>query len=220
MRNFILKLKPLKNDLICALCFFTVFLYVVSGAFYVKGQDKTVLDKVVRLHVIANSDSDGDQRVKLAVRDEITRVTSKLFEDCRDIDSARKAAECGRAEILDAAHRVLSENGMDYGAALKTGIETYPVRTYGDFVFPAGDYFSVRVILGDGKGKNWWCVLFPPLCTSGAVVDTEKGKELLGSFGFTENEIKELVPDANGEKKTEVKLKIAEVFKELCGAQG
>ena len=107
---------------------------------------------------------------------------------------------------------------MDYGAELKTGIETYPVRTYGDFVFPAGDYFSVRVILGEGKGKNWWCVLFPPLCTSGAVMDTDEGKELFRSFGFTENEVNELVPDGNGEDKTEVKFKLSEIFKELCGA--
>ena len=216
MRKFVLKPILLKNDIICALCFFTVFLYVISGAFYVNGQDKTVLDKVVRLHVIANSDSDADQRVKLVVRDEITRVTSELFADCRDIDSAKRIADRNRAEIIAAAQKTLSENGMDYGAKLKMGIETYPVRTYGDFVFPAGDYFSVRVILGEGKGKNWWCVLFPPLCTSGAVVDTEKGKELFGSFGFTESEIKELVPDENGKNKTEVKLRLAEIFKELC----
>lgn len=218
MRNFTLKLRSFKNDILCALCFFTVFLYSMTGVFYVKGQDKTVLDKVVRLHVIANSDSDADQRVKLIVRDGITRVTSELFADCRDIDSAKKAAENGREKILSAARKALSENGMDYGAELKTGIETYPVRTYGDFVFPAGDYFSVRVILGEGKGKNWWCVLFPPLCTSGAVMDTDEGKEMFRSFGFTENEVNELVPDGNGEDKTEVKFKLSEIFKELCGA--
>lgn len=117
----------------------------------------------VRLHIIANSDGEADQQVKLKVRDAILKIARERL-------SASDACEAENGMILlgneleSEAERVLRENGMDYGASLYLGEFDFPDRTYGDEVYPAGKYRALRVVLGDGAGQNWWCVVFPPLC--------------------------------------------------------
>lgn len=115
---------------------------------------------LVRLHIIANSDSDADQAVKLMVRDAVINEVdcSVLTPD----EAAQKAAETAR--------RVLFENGFTYGAYGEFTKMNFPVRQYRDLTLPAGEYNAVRIVLGSGSGHNWWCVLYPPLC-----VEDEKG---------------------------------------------
>lgn len=117
-------------------------------------------ENVLRLHILANSDSEADQAVKLRVRD-------ALLEIMPETGSAAEAEQWllqNGANVLTIAERVLRENGFPYGAQLLLGESEFPDRSYDGTAFPAGTYRALRVILGNGAGHNWWCVLFPPLC--------------------------------------------------------
>lgn len=120
----------------------------------------------LRLHVIANSDSEWDQAVKLAVRDAVLKAAKRRFEE-REVKTESEAKallmEMG-AELTRAAEETLAEYGEDKSVQLEYGTFAFPDREYAGKVYPAGDYSALRVILGEGAGQNWWCVMFPPLC--------------------------------------------------------
>ena len=123
----------------------------------------------LRLHILANSDSEEDQRVKLLVRDAILERMRG-----QELSSKREAEEkmlIMGGELQRTAEEVLASCGLDYGAGLEAGVFEFPERDYGGEVYPAGEYSALRVILGEGKGQNWWCVMFPPLC----VIDDGSG---------------------------------------------
>ena len=127
---------------------------------------------VLRLHILANSDSETDQAVKLRVRDALR----PLFAAQEKYSDARTFLLQNGAVLQKTAERVLAENNMDYTVQLSLGQEAFPERTYADKTFPAGTYDALIVRLGKGAGHNWWCVLFPPLCIvteDGAPVDLE-----------------------------------------------
>ncbi len=115
---------------------------------------------VLRLHILANSDSPEDQTVKLRVRDALL----PLFEAASSYDDARAFVLDHGAALLDRCQAILSAAGVPYGAQLLLGLSDFPDRTYGGTLFPAGAYDALQIVLGDGAGHNWWCVLFPPLC--------------------------------------------------------
>lgn len=118
---------------------------------------------VFRLHVIANSDSEGDQAVKLQVRDAVIQALGEM-DGAQDREQAEAYAARHLDELIAAANRVLAENGFDYSAAAEIGSFDFPEKEYGGVTFPAGEYRALRVTLGQAQGQNWWCVLFPPLC--------------------------------------------------------
>jgi len=142
-------------------------------------------DQFVRLHVLANSDSEADQTVKMAVRDAVVEKTASLTAGCTDVRQALAVLESNAAQLAQTANGVLLEKGFDYGARVVIGQEYYPTREYEEVTLPAGVYRSARIILGDGEGKNWWCILFPPLCT-----DAAKARDKLKAAGFTSNQIR------------------------------
>lgn len=120
----------------------------------------------LRLHVIAESDGAEDQEVKLAVRDAVLEAARAAFTR-EEVDTPQKAREIlmkAGSSLQRAAERTLNEAGMDYGAQLVLGRFDFPDRVYGGMLYPAGTYDALRIILGDGAGRNWWCVMFPPLC--------------------------------------------------------
>lgn len=120
--------------------------------------------KLLRLHVIANSDSTEDQALKNAVRDEIIRNLESEFEDITDINISREFIRGHLGDIEEMSRGIISSQGKDYSVKACFGRFPFPVKNYGYVVLPAGEYEALRVIIGDGKGANWWCVLFPPLC--------------------------------------------------------
>ncbi len=129
-------------------------------------------DEVLRLHVLANSDSEEDQRIKLAVRDALL----PYFEQTATYRDARAYLTRHGDAIQKAAETALACEGADYGVYLTLGQSAFPDRTYDGILFPAGDYDALTVVLGEGGGKNWWCVLFPPLCIvtkDGVEIDLE-----------------------------------------------
>ena len=123
---------------------------------------------VLRLHIIANSDSDSDQELKLAVRDEILKTSADIFATCNNVEDAIITAESKIDDINKIANNVLRQNGFDYEARVSVGDKYFDTREYDDFTLPAGTYKSLVVDLGDAKGKNWWCVVFPCVCLPSA----------------------------------------------------
>lgn len=127
------------------------------------GLKENEYEGIIRLHVIANSNSDFDQNLKLKVRDEIISLVGDL-SDKNSISESRKWIESQLDDIERKAEEVIRENGCNYRASAELGVRWIPEKTYGDMYFPAGNYEALTIVLGEGEGENWWCVLFPPLC--------------------------------------------------------
>lgn len=127
------------------------------------GLKENEYEGIIRLHVIANSNSDFDQNLKLKVRDEIISLVGDL-SDKNSISESRKWVESQLDDIERKAEEVIRENGCNYRASAELGVRWIPEKTYGDMYFPAGNYEALTIVLGEGEGENWWCVLFPPLC--------------------------------------------------------
>ncbi len=172
-------------------------------------EDMAIYDKVIRLHVIANSDSEADQSLKLKVRDGILSTVESLTEDCRTKEETERVLRVNTESIRAAAERVLSENGSAYSVSIEIGEEKYPTREYGSLRLPSGKYCSLRVMLGNAVGKNWWCVLFPPLCVGSA---SEPREELL-EVGFTPGQV-EIITESSS-PRYKVKFKLLEILSSI-----
>ena len=171
--------------------------------------DMEIYGKVIRLHVIANSDSEYDQQLKLKVRDGILSTVEELTRGCKTKDEAERVLRENSGEIKDAAYRVLEENGSDLSVGIEIGQEKYPTREYENLRLPSGTYCSVRVKLGDADGKNWWCVLFPPLCLNSSV----KAEEELLQVGFTPDQVGIITESSS--PKYKIKFKLLEIIGSL-----
>ncbi|MDR0903624.1 MAG: stage II sporulation protein R [Ruminococcus sp.] len=132
---------------------------------------KSITDNVLRLHILANSDSDSDQELKLKVRDEILKETSSIFEASADINAAKAAAAAALPEIERIAKETVIANGYDYPVYAELTKMQFDTRVYGDITMPAGEYDAIRITIGEAEGKNWWCVMFPPLCIPAVIAD-------------------------------------------------
>lgn len=174
---------------ILTLAIFAAILLLVVGLLPVHGEEE-IYDKVVRLHVLANSDSEEDQAVKLKVRDAILALTVPLLQNCETKEEAVTLLEENQTLFVEAAQAVLQEEGFDDTVSIEMGLEDYPTRTYDSLCFPAGEYISMRVSLGTGEGQNWWCCLFPPLCLGAATVRDEDAEDACISVGFTPTQYK------------------------------
>lgn len=119
---------------------------------------------VMRLHVLANSDSDRDQQIKYKVRDVIVAYLTPKLEQINSPVEARQIIAGNQDQLVKLADEVLSQEQAGYQARLQMGEFDFPIRSYGTLLFPAGRYEAVKILLGQGAGQNWWCVLFPPLC--------------------------------------------------------
>ena len=117
-----------------------------------------------RLHVIANSDSDEDQAVKMQVRDAVLEATKDGIIECKNAQQAQEYIQENLEIIEETANETLTENDFDYSATAQVGIFPFPEKTYQDVTYPEGDYQALEITLGKGEGRNWWCVMFPPLC--------------------------------------------------------
>lgn len=118
----------------------------------------------LRLHIIANSDNPADQAVKLQVRNAVLEQMSGVLSQARTKQEALQLLMDNGQLLQQTAEQTLAVAGMDYGAQLSVGVSDFPDRTYGDTFYPAGKYEALRIVLGSGTGRNWWCVMYPPLC--------------------------------------------------------
>lgn len=175
---------------------------IVSSTVSFQSACDEVRNSVLRLHVIANSDSDEDQALKLKVRDAMLETGSRLFSGDVNAENAEETAKSEISTLEETARRVLSENGCNDSVKIEIGKSRFPTRTYGNVTLPAGKYEAVRVIIGKGEGHNWWCVMFPPMCLPAAEGET-KLDDVLSADGV------ELV---NSNPKFEVRFKIVEWY--------
>lgn len=185
-------------------------LTMLLSALPIHGESE-IYSSVVRLHVLANSDSDEDQELKLKVRDAILDECSSLFADCKDQMQAKEKITQNLALIESVAQKSVRENGFSYGVGVMLGNEEYPTKNYESCCFPAGEYLSLRVMIGEAEGQNWWCVLFPPMCLSAASQSSEAAAEV-GLSGEQYNIITE-----SESPKYKLRFKLLEAFGGLFG---
>ena len=146
------------------------------------GQEQRELaDGVIRFHVIANSDSQEDQALKLAVRDSVLAVTEGIYPDGATLEEARAALENNLSLLAQAGRETVEAWGRDYSVTASLEETWFPTKEYDGFSLPAGEYTALRIVIGEGDGQNWWCVAFPPLCL-GAASETVDTAEAAGDF--------------------------------------
>ncbi|MBQ6065336.1 MAG: stage II sporulation protein R [Clostridia bacterium] len=162
---------------------------------------REVRGDVLRLHVIAASDSEADQAVKLLVRDAVLAEGADLFDGSVTADEAQQRLAPFLDRLEKAADRVLRENGLPYAATAQLVNEYFDVRSYEGVTLPAGRYRALKIVLGEGKGKNWWCVMFPPLCLPAATAE-EDAYAVFGGDG---------AKVVQGEPEYEIRFKIVEL---------
>jgi len=153
----------------------SLFLFCLGGINALAQQESLVNQDVLRLHVIANSDSIEDQQLKLMVKDRVVKLIQAEFKELNNSEEAFLLAEKKISYIKTEAEKIVHQQGYTYPVDVYVGNYDFPVKSYGNIIFPAGNYPAVKIIIGDGKGKNWWCVLFPPLCL---VSSSDKGLSL------------------------------------------
>lgn len=158
---------------------------LVAFCFWLDREQSHLSDKLLRLHVLANSDDAADQSLKLRVRDRVLETVEPWLDEGITADSAGEILKQRLPELTQAAQEEIQAAGYAYPVHLSVGQSFFPTRDYDGFSLPAGEYRSLRVIIGEGEGKNWWCVVFPPLCTASV---TESLPQTAVSAGLTEQE--------------------------------
>lgn len=196
-----------------------VNLYFFVGAKQVKSDEEIVNDiseKLIRFHVIANSDEEFDQELKIKVKDNIINYIFPKLKDSKSIEESREILSNNNKQILKIAEKTIKENGYNYSVNSTLDRENFPEKIYGNITLPQGEYEAYRVIIGSGQGKNWWCVMFPPLCfvdvTKGQVSDKETEetmKRVLDDDEYTE------ISNKNDKNKIKIKFKIVEIIKDF-----
>ena len=197
----------MKKILILSVCI--CLLFVALSVIPVHGEAE-IYDEVLRLHVVANSDSDSDQALKLDVRDGIIEVTRELTADCHSLEQTSAVVSENLSVIAEEAQRIIQANGYSYDVEVRIGREEYPRKTYASLCFPAGEYLSLQVLIGDAAGQNWWCVLFPPLCLDAA---SSSNEDAFISVGFTPEQYK--VITETDSPKYKARFKLLEVIEDI-----
>lgn len=192
-------LKIWEISLLFALC------VTLCTGLFAKAEQQKLSDELIRLHVIANSDSQSDQSAKLAVRDSVLEVLTPALEDAANINEAEKLINSELAKLCGVAERSLLQNGKFYNVRAELCRENYPTREYDGFALPAGSYLSLKIILGEGHGHNWWCVVFPPLCMTSA--------ENEDAFSSLTEESSKLISSDSGEYR--LKFRIIEIYEQF-----
>ena len=162
---------------------------------------------ILRFHVRANSDSQEDQELKMAVKEDVVAMLKPMLRNCNSVKQSKDVIVSNMQNIYTTAVNTIVEQGYDYDVKVYVTKEDFPVKTYGDLTFPAGEYQALRIDIGKAQGQNWWCVMYPPLCfidESTAVV-SEDGKELLKE-NLTDEEYRQLFTNPDVEVKTSFKL--------------
>lgn len=189
------------------LCGFIITSVLTLSGF--SGACDDIRGEVFRLHIIANSDSPEDQQLKLKVRDGILEYADKLFSQCKNREEAVKTAEQHIDEISKYAEDLVKKYGYDYEVKAYVTNMSFNTRVYEDITLPAGRYDALRIVIGKGEGKNWWCVLYPSVCLSCSGADEMDGK-------VNEKE-KEIITESDNYR---VGFKIVEIFEWISSLFG
>ncbi len=197
------KFKFNRGRLVTSMALGLVFTILMSLACF-DANCQQIRDNVLRLHILANSDSSADQQIKLKVRDALLDEFEGLFEGTDNLNQAQKLAENNLERLEQVANSVLAKEGANYSAKAVVAPSDFNTRVYDDYTLPAGEYMAVRVLLGEGEGQNWWCVCFPNLCLGSAAQKDD-------SEQFDENS-RRIV---KGGEKYKVKFKVVEIYEKI-----
>ncbi len=191
---------------------FLLFIYTsICAISYAKNMSTNISDSVFRLHVIANSNSPEDQNLKYIVRDNLLKYMNEICKNCSSKEEAIKLVKENEANFKEIAIRTVNENGYSYNVNINIGNFEFPTKTYGDISLPAGYYDALRVEIGEAKGQNWWCVMFPPLCfvdISSGVVPEESKEQLKNNLSDEEYSL----ISCNSSSDIHFKFKLLEFF--------
>lgn len=202
-------LKKEKNILLLSIFIgaFITLVFMLATKSYSYNIQKGIADEVIRLHVLANSDEDYDQQLKIKVKDGIVKMLENELHNSMSKDETRIILLQNLDKIEDKAKEIIEENGYNYNVSAKITFGNFPTKQYGDVVLPAGEYEALKVEIGEAKGKNWWCVMFPPLCFVDASVKEvpKEDKDLLKSV-LTDTEY-DIVTKADNENDIPIKVK-------------
>ena len=168
--------------------------FLISGGLALRTQTR-LADRVVRLHVLANSDGEEDQALKLLVRDRVLAQATELLTQAKDRTEAETLLREELPELEALAVRELRANGCAYPVTAELTDTEFPTREYDGFTLPAGEYLALRVVIGEGAGRNWWCVVFPPLCNAATTEEFVKTAE---GAGLTAEELALLTEESEG----------------------
>lgn len=199
------KLKTWEIALMCG-----VLIAVIAGSWLGREQQE-LADSVIRFHVIANSDGEEDQALKLAVRDRVLEETQDLYPENATLAQARATLEDRLGLLAAAGREAVEEQGYDYPVSAVLEDCWFPTKEYEGFALPAGNYTALRVTIGEGRGQNWWCVAFPPLCL-GAASETVAQAAQAGLF--TSDQARLVTGDGEGYV---LKFKAMELLGEIQG---
>lgn len=152
----------------------------LQGVIHTQQLQQDMAGKVLRFHVLANSDEEGDQQLKLSVRDAVGTMMAEKLKNVDSLEESRAVVTQNLNEIRDTAQETVRRQGYDYPVTAAMETCRFPEKTYGKFTFPAGSYEALRVVIGSGGGHNWWCVMYPNMCFSGSMyeVDASSGEIL------------------------------------------
>lgn len=193
-------IKKLEISLSIALVISVIF----SICTFAKTSDN-IRGQVLRLHVIANSDTSADQSLKLKVRDGVLKASPEIFDGSVNIENAVERLTPRLDEITATARDIIKKEGYDYPVRVTISREYFTTRTYDTVTLPAGNYLALRIVIGEGRGHNWWCVMFPPMCLPAA-----RKEETIGTV-LNDREVRLVEKNP----KYEIRFKIVEICEEL-----
>ena len=173
------RIQRLEKSILLGLC------AALLAGFCAENVQHTLAEQLTRLQIIAHSDTPEDQALKLQVRDTVAAMAENLTAECRDAQTAQRILTASLAQIEDAARLTVYQNSRVTPVKAMLAPVYYPTRDYGSFRLPAGEYMALRVVLGEGKGQNWWCVAYPALCSAAAKTELEEKGRSAGMEEWT-----------------------------------
>lgn len=190
-----------------------LLVFIFTSEAKAKQVQKGIADEIIRFHVVASGNTYDEQVLKYKVKDALVKELSPLLKDAKSKDQALDIIESRINEIKLTAEEIITDNSSDNTVSVSLTSAYFPMKVYGSYTFPPGDYDALQVKIGKAKGENWWCVLFPPLCfvdETYSIVDEESGDQL--QYLLTDDEYHELLSDK--EIKVIYKFKLWELFKD------
>lgn len=174
-------------------------------------------EKLIRFHVIANSDSEEDQELKLKVRDEIIAYLQPKLEKSDSINESESIIKGEYDNLEEISKNIISKEGYNYEVKVGIQYSNFPTKQYSNIILPAGQYKALKIVIGNGKGKNWWCVMFPPLCfvdENNGVIDKKTDKKL--KEALTKEEYELIAQNSRKQSsRVKVKFKIVEMLENI-----
>lgn len=188
----------------------SLILTISSIITYAKSAKSEISENILRLHIIANSNSEYDQALKIKVRDEIVKQASSLFSNSLSIEETKEIAKSNLDLFEEIALNTLKSENCSDTVHAEIGNFSFPTKSYGSVVLPSGSYDAVRIVIGEGKGENWWCVMYPPLCLVDGVVEMKPESKAYLKENLSEEEFS-LITESEA-PEFEIKFKLLELF--------